>query len=457
MAFRKLGKKPTVAAPVRSLPVFKLPAAKPAAKPAPKPAAMLVKRSPLVASAAFKSAPMAVKAPPLMAQTIAQARPLLQTKAVLKAPTPVRRLVTNAAQGLSGSTESGIVGTRRLGKRPTPEASPSGIVGTRRLGKRPDVATPQQEPAQSSAPSGGGSGGGGGGGGSSEADEREAAPQEDWSEAAPQEAAPQEDWSESAVQSTATDGPEQSIDGQSFVGADEVAFPLVSSHLDGDKLKTVALALTSDGCTLVNCRSRAKPIKQGPVTFGAEKHPDLRRAIAGQKHLLLANASIEKQREKAGELVERARQGDQNAMAIIALVRENRKKGNPRASCSFEFIQEYIQSHPIASFGAENERRKARDEYTWACPLLANGPTLTNRRIVQTASVFGNEEDRRAFLFGVSRADRAQAAPGVLDETQVKLFKIGKVIGQARKLQAVRRPDSKISAFDPMIGWELGE
>lgn len=449
MAFRRLVKRPT--APART-PVFKLPAARPAR----------------------------------MVKTIAQARPLVSQAAVYRPPTPVRTLKPVAATAAAAQagiitgnrilgkglkvSPGGITGNRILGKGP--KVSPGGISGNRVLGKKSaeQIAAQAQQEGQTatqnqfydtgSGGGGGGNGGGSGGGSSDQADEREAPPQQEWAEAPPQQewadGAPQEQ-AESYAPQDPGDAPEPSPDGISFVGADEVAFPMVSSHVDGDKLKTVALALTSNGCTLVNCHSRVKPTIQGPVSFGTESSRALRRAIAGQKNLLLTNASIEKQREQAGELVERARQGDQNAMAIIALVRDNSKKGNPRAKCSYEFIHEYIQTHPIATFGADSKRRKARSEYDWACPLLANGPALTKTRISQVAGIFGNEEDRRAFLFGVSRAERAQAAPGALDDAQAKVFKIGKIIGQARKLQAVRQPNSRISAFDPMIGWELGE
>src|SRR3984957_730083 len=53
------------------------------------------------------------------------------------------------------------------------------------------------------------------------------------------------------------------------------------------------------------------------------------------------------QEEGATDLVLRARAGDQNAMAIIAQVRESAKNGNPTALKSLRLIKAYITDHPV--------------------------------------------------------------------------------------------------------------
>lgn len=222
-----------------------------------------------------------------------------------------------------------------------------------------------------------------------------------------------------------------------------IAFPLVSSRREGEHIKTVALAISPQGCSLVNCATRA------PSNFGAELVPYV---AAQQKQALMRSAHIEKQRMMAGELVERARQGDQNAMAIIALVRDNAKLGQPRAKASAQFLQEYIAAHPVADIGHE---ASAGTDFDWAIPALAEGIELDADRMNRVASVFGGE-DGRVFLHGAIHGDK-HIKPGMLHHRQKRVHQLGKALGHARRLQNVRKPNSKLSRFSPNVGWELGE
>jgi hypothetical protein len=44
-----------------------------------------------------------------------------------------------------------------------------------------------------------------------------------------------------------------------------------------------------------------------------------------------------------------------------------------------------------------------------------------------------------------------------LNKMQVQLSEIGRVIGHAKAIQQVRRPNSLLKAYNPNVGWELGE
>lgn len=46
-------------------------------------------------------------------------------------------------------------------------------------------------------------------------------------------------------------------------------------------------------------------------------------------------------------VVNRARAGDQNAMALIALIRDNAARGNARARISMNLLMHYIKTHPV--------------------------------------------------------------------------------------------------------------
>lgn len=90
--------------------------------------------------------------------------------------------------------------------------------------------------------------------------------------------------------------------------------------------------------------------------IGTEIRPDkLDKAakLFGQEGLLdHANAlhakaeQVRAQAKGAGELVERARAGDQNAMGMIAACRDNAKQGNERARISCVLIEDYCRRNP---------------------------------------------------------------------------------------------------------------
>lgn len=63
--------------------------------------------------------------------------------------------------------------------------------------------------------------------------------------------------------------------------------------------------------------------------------------------------TIGHQMKAAAELSERARAGDQNAMAMIAACREQAKRGNKRAFVTCICIQEYCKTNPPKADGPE--------------------------------------------------------------------------------------------------------
>lgn len=65
-----------------------------------------------------------------------------------------------------------------------------------------------------------------------------------------------------------------------------------------------------------------------------------------RKPAVMAGEQEMTQEQGVASVVNRARCGDQNAMAIIALVRDNAVKGNPRAARSLELIKKYCHDNP---------------------------------------------------------------------------------------------------------------
>lgn len=220
----------------------------------------------------------------------------------------------------------------------------------------------------------------------------------------------------------------------------------------------------------------------------------------------------------AASLVRRARAGDENAMALITRVGEEARKGsNPRARASFAALKDFIDRNPAQPFvlGTEQvaimdppnskaiqksvpapeeiavkresgEARKPpvprglfdrlfdpeyfalviiracqyRDGMPAAAAILASGPPLTNAAIHQLGlSNFGSDESTACFFHGVKFSGEdswSEVAPH-LDPTLRRCLAIGQCVGRARKIQAVRQPNSSISAYSQVAGWELGE
>ena len=158
-------------------------------------------------------------------------------------------------------------------------------------------------------------------------------------------------------------------------------------------------------------------------------------------------------------VVRRSRNGDQNAMALIALVRDNAKKGNPKAQHAFTLLQEYVRTHPVdsnprigldpdyvAMTQAPGTRWAGESDATFSDAVaLSHGPLLTDGRIHHMLSRFG-AEDRKGVLHGMANPHSTHPHRGV---------RLGKILGQARRLQAVRMRNSSLHKFDPRVGAEL--
>ena len=300
--------------------------------------------------------------------------------------------------------------------------------------------------------------------------EQEEQPQDEQPQEEQQQEQPQEQPQEQAQEETPSAGHEQAV-----------FFPFTSSHIRKNRLHTSAVCLTPDGAFLVHCKSKCRHNNDGPV-IGNESR-DVYMTLQNQGQVLSIKAQNEKQKQYAGELVERAREGDQNAMAIIACIRDGSKAGNPRAQQSAVYLKTYIDTHPVtADLGMEVPTGGARDIYRteyraypegdyfpdvdyfgeerWASTMIANGPTINNDQIKYLASSLGTEH--KALFYAMKHwRDKEklehEAILKHLDAITKQLFVIGRVLGHARAIQDVRRPGSKISKFNPDVGWELGE
>lgn len=243
-------------------------------------------------------------------------------------------------------------------------------------------------------------------------------------------------------------------------------------------------------CILGLCDSSTGPIPfshvtacegpDGPVDVGDDDLADnVRATLTHSQDRIMKQLQRKKMRLTAEALVLRARAGDQNAMSHIVMIRENAKRGSKRAMLSQQLIYEYLQDNPLTDFGQEGTPQvvkknralvafaksvRAKDpQHTmtalevWAPALnaqqiavsLANGPSLVgtnNSRINQLIGSMKVDDGEKSIIQKSIDAWRnRQAHP------------IGRLLGLARCIQAVRLPKIPIAILSPMAAWELGE
>jgi hypothetical protein len=252
--------------------------------------------------------------------------------------------------------------------------------------------------------------------------------------------------------------PSNSGEGDGFYG--DVRFPLVASHIVDNQLRTYALMQCADGVRpMTSCVNVPVQMKDGYVVFGCDTGIfGLDVAIHKTKVTLMKRAEKEKAKLECESLVRRARQGDQNAMALISQTAENAKKGDPRARFSYACIGQYIHAHPNDS--AFGEEHNSDLELTfWSTVALANGAPLTTQRIGNMAASFKDPTHKRLFLTGVTQfKNKARMADIArhLDTDGRTALHLGRTVGEGRALQQVRR-GAPLKTLDANMGWEMGE
>jgi len=208
-------------------------------------------------------------------------------------------------------------------------------------------------------------------------------------------------------------------------------------------------------------------------------------------------------RQESINLVRRARVGDQNARGMLMVVKQAAVKGNARARMSLQMIEEYIRRNPgkekcRMSFGCTpvvqqiinrlhsrmggdpgsyvraviEEVPQIPDAHHAAVPLANNGDLLHdkggkparsrdgNPRIKGILNKLKTPQCHEAFMYGMQSCNRPlnklQPQGEYSPDTHSALH-IGRAVGIARKIQAVRLPNVSIATISPMAAWELGE
>lgn len=187
-------------------------------------------------------------------------------------------------------------------------------------------------------------------------------------------------------------------------------------------------------------------------------------------------------------LVERARVGDQNAMAMLHEVSIAAKGGNAQAMAALQTIKSYINSHPVTSISgeetvADDQAARKLNHFTQtedlaqyvkalliivpaiqnsdkAAVVLSHGPDLwaCAERLAAIASAFQNDSQKKAFALGVANSGNTEQIMSFGSEMGAEdgqALNIGYCVGIARRIQAVRRPDMSIAIISKAAANEL--
>ena len=194
------------------------------------------------------------------------------------------------------------------------------------------------------------------------------------------------------------------------------------------------------------------------------------------------------QEAAAAELVERSRQGDQNATAMLTAIGVNAKKGIPRAISAKKAVVAYIAKAPAknpVSFGAEmaleceydiaaqamqaecfgvdycegvkrHVPALASSSPSKAIVTLANGPNLLKdgeQNLLDAVKQSLNENEQKAFILGLHHG---LSELGRIPEPLQGAFLIGYTLGTARSIQAVRN-SAPLKVLSPRLAMEFQE
>lgn len=234
-----------------------------------------------------------------------------------------------------------------------------------------------------------------------------------------------------------------------------------------------------------------KSTPDGPIDISKPLPNYINSALAESSKKIMNNIKEEEMKLAAESLVERARCGDQVAMANIVLVRKNKKK-NFRAAKAFSLIKNYIDEHPPkevvrVGFNGDLEtldksivrlsdyiKKKNPTAFVaavkgmildigkYSITALANGPGLLGDKNIYITEVEKSypASEKKAFKIGYNYSnDSARIArySRKIDKNSRTALAIGCMVGMARRIQAVRLPETPISVLSLDAAWELGE
>jgi hypothetical protein len=192
------------------------------------------------------------------------------------------------------------------------------------------------------------------------------------------------------------------------------------------------------------------------------------------------------QRQGAAELVQRARNFDQNSMAMLKEVADNAARGDPTAQSALRHVKEYIATHPaeeaIEAMGITDEAARAlgvlkdprnapatlvkalatlptvgvKEDVTTACSILAVGPLLTDEVLSSLCAAAGPWKSTVAFGIECAGDEGKLAAANreVTPHGGAGYLCAGHCLGMARRIQEAA--SGNVAAIGAEVAWEMG-
>lgn len=169
----------------------------------------------------------------------------------------------------------------------------------------------------------------------------------------------------------------------------------------------------------------------------------------------------------AFEVVERARAGDQVAMAIMAEVRDKAAKGDRQARRTAGQIKDYIKKNPPVQMGVDQLAMSLRGEESGATHFdKMRGANQKALRVLWKAPIEKFAETFikvspfismwQGVMCVVHRASLDDKDPLVLS-TNVKQSRMGAIVRRAIRMRKLRNRAAPLSIYCRATGWEHGE
>lgn len=196
---------------------------------------------------------------------------------------------------------------------------------------------------------------------------------------------------------------------------------------------------------------------------------------------MASRVTPEQQAKGAEELVKRSRLFDQNAIAMISVVRQNAMQGDKTAKSAFDAIMHFIKKNPVklppnpdAAYilgilkHPDNSAEVILshleqlpyvgdpDDVLGACVILGRGRPLNNAAIAAFLECFADDITKQVFCFGLQNAGTEKVSPSAVPDEYIGLLCAGHCIGMGRKIQLAKMKNVPLSTVSALIGWELG-
>lgn len=223
------------------------------------------------------------------------------------------------------------------------------------------------------------------------------------------------------------------------------------------------------------CQCKAE---DGKIDIGGNVPPNVVHALDKGQERIMRDVKKKKLSFAIQSLVERSRAGDQNAIAMIVMIRENAKKGSKKAKRTQRLLEHYVTGNPVADFGADNTGIKSPKNaqiFTLNCELRGKDCTRAIQALTtmdaglskaRTAAVlangpalYGNTLRLKNLVDSLEPEAEKQKSivAGVLNWKNPRTDYYGSCIGLARTMQLVAARKASIGSLSKMAAWELGE